>query len=597
MFDIQSIVGEMEQGELNLLARREETNRQTYRAARANAVLATVVGLCALGALWFFVHRHLQLLARIAAATHRERELLEATLVSIGDAVIATDKQGVVTLMNAVAEKLTGWRESEAIGRSLGQIFHIINEETRQEAENPARRALSEGRIVGLANHTVLVAKDGTEWPLDDSAAPIKTASGQIEGAILVFREISERKRHEEQLIRQAVALEEADHRKDEFLATLAHELRNPLSPLSNALQLWPFVESNPAEVARLRGLMDRQVRQMTRLIDDLMDVSRIASGKVHLHRQRVDVATVIREAVETIKPLVEAAAQQLTLALPTYPLCVEGDVERLTQVFGNILNNAAKYSGRGGVIWLSAEEQDGKIVVKVRDNGPGIPPHMLKQIFDMFRQGDNSLERAHGGLGIGLTLVKRLVEEHGGTVEAASEGTGKGSEFIVTLPALADDAPDEPRGDVASHELRQLAAVPAHRILVVDDVTASAHTLAMMLRAIGQEVFEEYDGPSGVKSALAKNPGVAFIDIAMPGMSGYDVARRLRAEKPDMFLVALTGYGQEDDRRKSLEAGFNHHLVKPTSIAVLQRLLLTVPARTGTVVSADIECRSEFSA
>ena len=536
----------------------------------------------ALGALWLLVHRHLQVVEQTTVAIHRERELLEATLVSIGDAVIATDRQGVVTLMNAVAEKLTGWQEREAIGRSLGQIFHIVNEETREEAENPARRALSEGRIVGLANHTVLIAKDGTEWPLDDSAAPIKTASGQTEGAILVFREISERKRHEEQLMRQAVELEEADHRKDEFLATLAHELRNPLSPLSNALQLWPFVENNRAEARCLRGLMDRQVRQMTRLIDDLMDVSRITSGKVHLHRQRIDVVTVIHEAVEAIKPLVEVAAQQLTLALPTHPLYVEGDVERLTQIFGNILNNAAKYSGRGGVIWVSAEVQDGKVVVKVRDNGPGIPPHMLKKIFEMFRQGDNSLERAHGGLGIGLTLVKRLVEEHGGTVEARSEGPGKGSEFIVTLPVPATETPGERSGDGAPHELRQLGSVPAHRILVIDDVKASAHTLAMMLRAIGQDVSEEYDGASGVESALVTNPDVAFIDIAMPGMSGYDVARRSRAERPDLFLVALTGYGQEDDRRKSLEAGFNHHLVKPTSIAALQRLLLTVPAREG---------------
>ncbi len=578
MREITALVAEMKVAEEALLRQREQTNWSTYGSARFNSILATIVGLVALAALWQIVRHHVQSLERSASEIHRQRELLQATLISIGDGVIATDGQSKIILLNAVAEALTGWRESEALGRPLTDVFKIVNEETRQPVESPTERALREGRIVGLANHTILIGKDGTEWPLDDSAAPIKNSFGQIAGAVLVFREISDRKRQEIQLMRQARALEEAAHRKDEFLATLSHELRNPLSPLSYALQLWPFVQDNPAELERLRVLMTRQVRQMTRLIDDLLDVSRIASGKIHLVKQQVDLKTLIGEAIESIKPMLEANKQQLTLELPDNPLNVEGDIARLTQIFGNILNNAVKYSGKQGAIRIHADAVDGHITTRIVDNGAGIPRHMLDTIFEMFRQGDGSLERAHGGLGIGLTLVRQLVHEHGGTVQAMSDGPGRGSEFVVTLPVAAANG----ESTRSLSDAQSLAPLPTYRILVVDDVRASAQTLAMMLRAIGQEVAQANDGPTALAMVAEREFDLVFLDIAMPGMSGYDVARRLRAERPRLTLVALTGYGQDDDRRQAMEAGFNHHLVKPTSIDTLRQLLSSLAEDDG---------------
>jgi len=574
MRDITTLVAEMQTAEEALLREREYTNLATVRSARFNSILATIVGLVALAATWSIVRHHVQAVEQSAVEIHRQRELLQATLISIGDGVIATDERSNVILVNAVAQRLTGWHESDALGKPLKEIFKIVNEETRLPVDSPAERALREGRIVGLANHTILIAKDGTEWPLDDSAAPIQTARGHIQGAVLVFREISDRKRQELQLVAQARELEEAAHRKDEFLATLSHELRNPLSPLSYALQLWPFVQDNHGELERLRVLMTRQVKQMTRLIDDLLDVSRITSGKIHLIKQQVDLKALIGEAIESIKPLLDANKQRLTVSLPEVPLYVDGDVARLTQVFGNILNNAVKFSGQQGAIEIRAAASNGHIDTHIRDNGSGIPAHMLETIFEMFRQGDGSLERTNGGLGIGLTLVKQLVTDHGGTVRALSAGPGQGSEFIVTLPAASADPANSP---AALPRDGQLGVLPTKRILVVDDVKASAHTLAMMLRAIGQEVSEANDGPAALAIVATREWDVVFLDIAMPGMSGYEVARRLRAERPQLVLVALTGYGQEDDRRQALDAGFNHHLVKPTSIETLRQLLSSI--------------------
>jgi PAS domain S-box-containing protein len=371
-------------------------------------------------------------------------------------------------------------------------------------------------------------------------------------------------------------ALQDANRRKDEFLATLAHELRNPLSPISNALEIWPLVENDAHELEQLRGIMERQVRHIKRLIDDLMDVSRISRGRIELRKQRVDLGTVISEAIESVQPQIDASSHRLTVTLPAEPVFVDGDVARLTQVFGNILHNASKYSGRNGVIWVAADRHNGRVSVSIRDNGPGIPQHMLSQIFEMFRQVDQGLERSFGGLGIGLSLVKQLVELHGGTVEARSEGPGKGSEFIVTLPA-------DPNGEqvrTARHSLHQLSNPPCHRILVVDDVQASATTLAMMLRGIRQDVAVANDGPAAIEEVLRFRPEIVFLDIAMPSMNGYEVARHLRAheELQGLVLVALTGYGQEEDRRRAVEAGFDHHMVKPTNIEDLTSLLLTLP-------------------
>ncbi|HEY1376487.1 MAG TPA: PAS domain S-box protein [Gemmataceae bacterium] len=372
-----------------------------------------------------------------------------------------------------------------------------------------------------------------------------------------------ERRRAEE-------ALKDADRRKDEFLATLAHELRNPLAPMRNALQVIQLAGGDVAAVGQAREMMERQMRHMVRLVDDLLDVSRITRGKLELRKQRVDLAAVVRTAVETSRPLVEAAGHHLTITLPPQPVFVDGDPVRLAQVFANLLNNAAKYTDRGGSIRLTAERQGSDAVVSVRDSGLGIPREMLGKVFELFTQVDSTLEKAQGGLGIGLTLVRRLAEMHGGSVEAHSEGLGKGSEFTVRLPALfVAPARDERAAEENTPSSRR-------RILVVDDNRDSAISLGMMLQLMGNEVRTAHDGLEAVQAAEVFRPDVVLLDIGLPKLNGYEAARRIRDEAwgRDMVLIAVTGWGQEEDKRRSKEAGFNFHMVKPVEPAALEKLL-----------------------
>ncbi|MGZ5086756.1 MAG: CHASE3 domain-containing protein [Usitatibacter sp.] len=411
-----------------LLRVREADALHAYRETLASALTGGLLA-CAI------VVAYLVLLRRFLAAretTSREiaeqRELLQTTLASIGDGVITTDREGRVTFLNAIAEGLTGYSNAEARGQPLAGIFNIVNEATREPMENPAMRALKDGLIVGLANHTVLIAKDGSERPIDDSAAPIRVPGGEISGCVLVFRDVTERARLDAEL-------RNADRRKDEFLATLAHELRNPLAPISNALFLIGRDAITPAALETARATMQRQVKQMVRLIDDLLDVSRIRLGKLALSPRRVALNEVVEQAVETVIPLVEAAGHTLEIELPAEATWLQADPVRLAQVFSNLLNNATKFTPRGGLIQVTAVREDSWVVVMVKDSGVGIAPRHLDDIFGLFSQLDQSLERAYGGLGIGLSLVRRLVELHGGSVVAHSEGPGRGSEFRVRLP------------------------------------------------------------------------------------------------------------------------------------------------------------------
>jgi len=382
--------------------------------------------------------------------------------------------------------------------------------------------------------------------------------------------DVTERKRAEE-------SLREADRKKDQFLATLAHELRNPLAPISNALHAWPQVADKPELAEELREMMGRQIGQMVRLIDDLLDVSRITRGKIQLRKQRLDLTTVIGGALEAVRPYIDAHRHEVTVVLPDRPVFVQGDVGRLMQVFGNLLNNAAKYTAQGGRIWLTAKQDGNHAVVSIRDNGSGIPPEMLESIFEMFTQVDQTLHRAQGGLGIGLTLVRSLIEMHDGSVSATSAGPGQGSEFTIRLPIEHDSASESiPSG---ATYLRIPSLPPSHRVLVVDDVRASAQTLALMLEGLGQEARTASDGATALAIISDYRPQVAFLDIAMPGMDGYALAQEIRrSEGHRPILVALTGYGQDDDRRRAFDAGFDHHLVKPTNLEALRDILLTVP-------------------
>jgi PAS domain S-box-containing protein len=621
-------------------------------------------------------------------ALRKKSEWLRITLASIGDAVISTDSEGRVTFMNGLAEKLTGWPQAEVVGRPLSEVFNVVNERTRRPVENPALRALSEGTIVGLANHTVLIARDGTERPIDESAAPVRDESAAILGAVLVFCDVTKRewadnsrtllaaiveasddaiisktldgvvrswnrgaerlfgytadeavgrpinliippeRQDEERAIlerlrrgervehfetvrvakdgrridisltvsplfdedgqvtgaskiarditerkQSEMMLRAADRRKDEFLALLAHELRNPLAPLRHGLQVLRLAGGDAGIVTDVRTMMDRQLEHMVRLIDDLLDISRIGQNKIELKRARVPLAAVINSAVETARPVIEAEGHELSISLPSEPLFLDADLTRLAQVFSNLLSNSAKYTRPGGKIWLTVERKGKDAIVAVRDNGIGIPADALQRVFEMFCQIDRSIERATGGLGIGLALVKGLVEMHGGTVVADSDGLGRGSTFTVRLPTLA--AIPEP----ASAALA-LAVPPivgnGRRILVADDNRDSAVTLAKLLQLLSNDVRTVHDGVEAVEQAEEFRPEVILMDVGMPGMNGYDATRRIR-EQPwgrTAIILALTGWGQEGDRIQSREAGCDGHLVKPVSLAELETIL-----------------------
>ena len=367
-----------------------------------------------------------------------------------------------------------------------------------------------------------------------------------------------------------AQALKEADRRKDEFIATLAHELRNPLAPLRNALNILHMTEdSGPA--AEVHRMMERQVMHMVRLVDDLLEVSRITRDKIDLRKAVVDIDRVIESAVETSRPAIESGRHRLAIQPAGESLFVEADAVRLAQVFANLLNNAAKYTDEGGEITIRAEKEDGHVAVSVRDNGVGIAPGALARVFDMFMQGESARARGQGGLGIGLTLARRLVEMHGGEITASSDGMGRGSEFVVRLPLHA------PVDAAAAPVAATVAARPAlARVLVVDDNRDAADSLGALLRMLGAEVDVVHDGESALRAFGTQHPEVVLLDIGMPGMDGYEVARRLRerTDARDVLLVALTGWGQEKDRLNSKAAGFDHHLIKPADLGALRSLL-----------------------
>jgi PAS domain S-box-containing protein len=642
----------------------------------------------------------------IGHAMHRARaradqrlELFRVTLRSIGDGVITTDNESRVTSLNGVAEHMTGWPLEDARGKPLDTVFRIVKEHTRAPVENPVVRALREGVIVGLANHTVLIGRDGKEIPIDDSAAPIRDERGAVSGCVLIFRDVteqrkaeqekarqlivartlaaivetsddaivsknldgiiqswnagaermlgysaeqaigrhisliippdrlneeeeiirrlragervdhyeterikangeriavslsispirsasgevigaskiardmSERRRAEDELRALAADLSEADRRKNEFLATLAHELRNPLAPISNAVQLLRHQKQlTPGVVETASELLERQVAQMSRLVDDLLDMSRITRGHIELRRERIDLAVVVRQAVEATRAQYQSMNHQLTVSLPDAPVTLHADAARLAQVLGNLLNNACKFTDRGGNVNLSVVRRNGEVEIRVRDDGIGIPPSELPRVFEMFTQLNTSMERSRDGLGIGLTLVKTLVELHGGTVSVHSGGVGQGSEFIVRLPAMKGIGPEVDPPVPAG-------AVVSRRILIVDDNRDGAESLAMLLQVGGHETRIASDGHGALAAAEEFRPDAILLDIGLPGLNGYEVARRIRQTPwgDRAALVAITGWGQDEDRNQSRESGFDAHLVKPVDPVQLARIL-----------------------
>jgi signal transduction histidine kinase len=368
--------------------------------------------------------------------------------------------------------------------------------------------------------------------------------------------------------------LRQTDRRQDEFLATLAHELRNPLAPILNALHIMRLAYGDPVAAEESRAIIERQVRHMVRLIDDLLDLSRLTRGKIRLRMQAVELSQVVHSAIEGSRPAIDDAGHEITIDLPPAPLVFLSDPTRLSQVLWNLINNAAKYTEQGGHIWVTARQEEQELVLSVRDTGIGISAEMLPGIFEMFSQTERALERSQGGLGIGLSVVRGLVRLHGGSVTAHSAGRGRGSEFVVRLPlqrAGPNEVPDEPPALAGAYP-----AASARRVLVVDDNVDGARSLAKLLKILGHEVAVTHDGPAALEKVRSFKPEVALMDIGLPGMNGYEVARRLRAipELREVLLVALTGFGKEEDRQRSMEAGFNAHLVKPVELQDLEALL-----------------------
>ncbi|MGH8199462.1 MAG: hybrid sensor histidine kinase/response regulator [Steroidobacteraceae bacterium] len=621
----------------------------------------------------------------------RERETFEVTLKSIGDAVIVTDVSGRVTFLNPVAERITGWAMADAIGQPFEKVFHIVNEHTGAAVEHPVTKVLETGGIVGLANHTILITRDGQRVPIDDSGAPVRASNGELIGIIVVFRDVTERKRadhtrgwlaaiidssddavvsktldgivtswnpaavrlfgyepaeiigkpittvipvelHAEEAeilgrlrrgervdhfetIRLAKdgrrieisltispirdeegtiigaskiarditerrrserLLRAADRQKDEFLATLAHELRNPLAPICAAAELLKQAKSLAPELRAATAILERQARHMTHLVDDLLDMSRITSGRIRLQPEPIDLTELLRGVIETYRQSAETLRHQVTFAASGVPVYVNGDRIRLAQIASNILHNAVKYTPPGGRIEIGLRTENRQAIVNVRDNGMGIPPEMLEHIFEPFAQLDRSFERADGGLGIGLTLAKRLVELHQGRIEVRSAGRGKGTEFLIHLPTTAAAPTRRERARDTDFD-----PSVSRRVLIADDNHDAAVSLSILLQSMGHDTRVVHDGIEALEEAELFRPEVVLLDLGMPRLDGYETARRLagRPWAAAMQIVAVTGWGQEADRQRAKEAGFHRHLVKPVDLDALREVISSAQA------------------
>lgn len=494
------------------------------------------------------------------------RTLVEASPLPI---VVTDPDPMIVRLWNPAAEKLFGWKASDVLGKP--SPFLIKTEEKSGE------KADLQAVLRGQAFHDVETErrnKNGSLIRVSLSAAPLYE-DGNVRGIVLIFTDMTARAKAEN-------ALMNANRTKDEFLATLAHELRNPLAPLRNAIEILQIQGVPKPESQWALDIMSRQMRQMTRLIDDLLDIARITGNKLELKKEVVELADALRIAIETSRPLIESSGHEFSVSFPEHPVHVRGDQVRIAQAVSNLLNNAAKYTEPGGRIWLSADRRGDQAIITVRDTGVGIAPDLLPHVFDMFRQGERA-SGPKGGLGIGLTLAKRLIKMHGGTIRVESKGSGKGSSFTVQLPIV------KMAGDLHENAEKEIETPkPSMRLLIVDDNEDAVATLQMMLSFSGYQMRVAHDGVEAVDVANTYRPNVILLDIGMPRMNGYEAAATIRKQwwGEDMTLIAMTGWGQESDRQKSKEAGFDEHLVKPVDPRTLLKLLKRIEEKKTVTIS-----------
>lgn len=548
---------------------------------------------------------------RAEEAIAEQREWLETTLESIGDAVIATDVRGRIVFMNPVAEHLTGWKTDDARDRPCTDIFKIVNEQTRRTVENPVTRVLRDGVVVGLANHTLLIAVDGTERPIDDSGAPIRNRDGRIVGVVLVFRDVGERRRadaerdlaaleRERLLVAERTAradAERATRLKDDFVAMVSHELRTPLNAILGWTDLLLRKRSDAAFTARGLDVIARNARLQTQLISDLLDISRIVSGKLRLEMQSIDLGSVIEAAIETVQHIADEKHITIARDLDSTLGPMGGDPARLQQVVWNLLSNALKFTPKNGRVHIALRRKDARAEIVVTDNGVGIPEEFLPFVFDRFQQADASRARRFGGLGLGLSIVKSLVEFHAGTVSAASAGEGRGAVFTVVLPLAA---PPElraetwvPGGSVAA--LAEGVSLKTIRVLVVEDDADAAGWVKSLLEMHDATVFTAASAKEALTIVAVEHPDILISDIGLPEMDGYqlieDIRRRDASDGGRMLAVALTAFARSEDRTRALLAGYQAHIAKPVEAP---ELLATVASFAEFVRAQRADSRSD---
>ena len=522
------------------------------------------------------------------SASEKDEARLSVTLRSIGDAVITTDPAGHVTLLNPVAQALTGWTEAAAIGQPIERVFHIVQEDSRKPVENPVSKVFREGRIVGLANHTVLLSRDGRETPIEDSAAPIRAADGVLIGIVLVFRDATDRREAErrkqllldrEQDARRAA--ESLNRSKDEFVATVSHELRTPLNAIFGWVRLLRSGNLNDSQRAHALEVVERNTRAQAQLIEDLLDMSRVVTGHLRLDMRRVELPGVIQAAVDAVRPASEAKEIEIAVDLDASVGPISGDPDRLQQIVWNLLTNSVKFTNKGGRIVVTLAGEGSDAVLCVKDTGIGMSSALIPHIFERFRQGASSASRVHGGLGIGLALVRHLVEMHGGTVEAQSAGDGHGSTFVIRVPMLGTRAiADRPAlsaldaSDV-THGSGELAGVS---IVVVDDDKDARDLISTTLTHAGADVLPAGSMAEALRMLRSATPQAIVSDIAMPNGTGYELIREIR-QIPHLAMIpaiALTAFGRVEDRERALAAGFNYHITKPVDPQHLVHALAT---------------------
>jgi PAS domain S-box-containing protein len=473
-------------------------------------------------------------------------------------AIYMIDPQGIITSWNAGAQRIKGYTRDEVVDRHFSRFY--TEEDIR--AGKPWEELATARRDGRTEDHGWRVRKGGERFWARVVVTALHDEEGHLRGFAKVTQDMTTQRHIQD--------MEKSARNVNEFIATLAHELRNPLAPIRNAVQIMAGLPANDPVQVSMREMIDRQSAQLTRIVDDMVDISRITRGALTMEFHALDLRDVVRRAVETATPAIQNAHHSLDVDLPAERLTVRGDVYRLTQLLANVVNNSARYTPEGGWIGVRARRENGHGVVRVRDSGRGIAPDMLERIFGMFVQGRSPLERVGAGLGIGLALARRIAELHGGTLEAASEGEGKGAELTLRLPLAAREtaeaAPQAPEAQ------RQLVA---RRVLVVDDNADAARALELVLKSLGHETRVEHDGERALKVAAEFRPEIVLLDLGMPGMDGYELARRLRrAQGPGLHVIAVTGWGQEDDRQRTREAGFDLHLVKPVDPHDLARIL-----------------------